>query len=461
MVRHRCLIKIITCCSSIDRQGQDFKALVFEFMPNGSLSDWLYPKSSMPTLGDTLNLEQRLDIAVDIVDALDYLHNQCQPPIFFYKVGTLMYTMFCSPGILGAAPVRAGAPLRAAGSAPVQRTSPLRPGTRRLNAPVSPPARDVHVVHVGPNTQHVPSSPELSGDLAAHPTPLSPVPAPAPPVAPRRAYSNIEPSDFDPEDPPSDFYEGGDVLGDDEEEVYSDGSGGPDPDDNISLAVPEQPPSNDHWLLLPRWELGARYAYAYVMPPSVAVNPAPFIIYALNSELRGVDVELLPSSRGIKLVRFCTMDDREAAMLLMPFRHGYGRLTLERSVDTENRFHRAQCWLAYLAILDFSLEHWFPANIEAAVCKFGTLMEIDPTCISGFDFSSVRVVVELEHEGPVPSDLWLRSPGGAGILARVNTMRVWPRAAQFDGEGLYVPFFPPPHRLPRSTALRQPSPCLT
>ncbi|TVU21838.1 hypothetical protein EJB05_31506, partial [Eragrostis curvula] len=69
MVRHRCLIKIITCCSSIDHQGQDFKALVFEFMPNGSLSDWLYPKSSMPTLGDTLNLEQRLDIAVDIVDA--------------------------------------------------------------------------------------------------------------------------------------------------------------------------------------------------------------------------------------------------------------------------------------------------------------------------------------------------------------------------------------------------------
>ncbi|BAS70441.1 Os01g0152687 [Oryza sativa Japonica Group] len=36
-VRHRCLIKIITCCSSIDQQGQEFKALVFEFMPNGSL----------------------------------------------------------------------------------------------------------------------------------------------------------------------------------------------------------------------------------------------------------------------------------------------------------------------------------------------------------------------------------------------------------------------------------------
>ncbi|KAL6848262.1 hypothetical protein ACP4OV_022390 [Aristida adscensionis] len=80
-VRHRCLIKIITCCSSIDPQGLDFKALVFEFMPNGSLKDWLHPVSKIYTLSNTLNLAQRLDIAVDIMDALDYLHNQCQPPI--------------------------------------------------------------------------------------------------------------------------------------------------------------------------------------------------------------------------------------------------------------------------------------------------------------------------------------------------------------------------------------------
>jgi Leucine-rich repeat (LRR) protein len=80
-VRHRCLIKIITCCSSINHQGQEFKALVFEFMPNGSLSDWLHPKSSMPTVTNTLSIVQRLNIAVDIMDGLDYLHNHCQPPI--------------------------------------------------------------------------------------------------------------------------------------------------------------------------------------------------------------------------------------------------------------------------------------------------------------------------------------------------------------------------------------------
>ncbi|CAO2193681.1 unnamed protein product [Urochloa humidicola] len=80
-VRHRCLIKIITCCSSIDPQGQEFKALVFEFMPNGSLNDWLHPTSRINTPSNTLSLAKRLDIAVDIMDALDYLHNQCQPPI--------------------------------------------------------------------------------------------------------------------------------------------------------------------------------------------------------------------------------------------------------------------------------------------------------------------------------------------------------------------------------------------
>jgi len=80
-VRHRCLVKIITCCSSIDHQGQEFKALVFEFMPNGSLNGWLHPGSDMPTRANSLSLEQRLHIAVGIMDALDYLHNHCRPPI--------------------------------------------------------------------------------------------------------------------------------------------------------------------------------------------------------------------------------------------------------------------------------------------------------------------------------------------------------------------------------------------
>jgi serine/threonine protein kinase len=50
-------------------------------MPNGSLNGWLHTKYDMPTVRNTLSLEQRLEIAVDIMSALDYLHNHCQPPI--------------------------------------------------------------------------------------------------------------------------------------------------------------------------------------------------------------------------------------------------------------------------------------------------------------------------------------------------------------------------------------------
>uniref|UniRef100_A0A0D9UWT9 Receptor kinase-like protein Xa21 n=1 Tax=Leersia perrieri TaxID=77586 RepID=A0A0D9UWT9_9ORYZ len=93
-VRHRCLVKIITSCSTIDHQGQNFKALIFEFMSNGSLYDWLHPKSTMPAPRKVLTLAQRLNIAVDILDALDYLHNHCQPPIIHcdLKPGNILLT---------------------------------------------------------------------------------------------------------------------------------------------------------------------------------------------------------------------------------------------------------------------------------------------------------------------------------------------------------------------------------
>ncbi|XP_071734453.1 probable LRR receptor-like serine/threonine-protein kinase At3g47570 [Rutidosis leptorrhynchoides] len=72
-IRHRNLLKIITSCSSVDFQGNDFKALVYEFMPNGSLHDWLH--SSVHA--STLNLLQKINIMIDVASALDYLHNLC------------------------------------------------------------------------------------------------------------------------------------------------------------------------------------------------------------------------------------------------------------------------------------------------------------------------------------------------------------------------------------------------
>lgn len=80
-VRHRNLLKILNVCSSMDHIGNDFKALVFEFMPNGTVDDWLHPRSEREDLSRSLNLLQRINIAIDVASALDYLHNHCEAPI--------------------------------------------------------------------------------------------------------------------------------------------------------------------------------------------------------------------------------------------------------------------------------------------------------------------------------------------------------------------------------------------
>ncbi|XP_058111192.1 probable LRR receptor-like serine/threonine-protein kinase At3g47570 [Magnolia sinica] len=79
-IRHRNLVKILTCCSSIDFKGNDFKALVYEYMSNGSLEKWLH-REGHDQPRRNLKFTQRLNIAIDVASALDYLHNHCQTSI--------------------------------------------------------------------------------------------------------------------------------------------------------------------------------------------------------------------------------------------------------------------------------------------------------------------------------------------------------------------------------------------
>ncbi|XP_073108986.1 probable LRR receptor-like serine/threonine-protein kinase At3g47570 [Elaeis guineensis] len=71
----------MTCCSMVDFRGHDFKALVFEFISNGNLEKWLHPELDRRHHTESLSLLQRLNIAIDVADAVDYLHNNCQPSI--------------------------------------------------------------------------------------------------------------------------------------------------------------------------------------------------------------------------------------------------------------------------------------------------------------------------------------------------------------------------------------------
>ncbi|XP_031253741.1 probable LRR receptor-like serine/threonine-protein kinase At3g47570 [Pistacia vera] len=83
-IRHRNLVKIITACASVDFQGNDFKALIYEFMVNGSLEKWLHPNVTTDVLQEAprnLNFLQSIDIAINVACAVDYLHNHGQTPM--------------------------------------------------------------------------------------------------------------------------------------------------------------------------------------------------------------------------------------------------------------------------------------------------------------------------------------------------------------------------------------------
>ncbi|KAH0694825.1 hypothetical protein KY285_021922 [Solanum tuberosum] len=69
-IRHRNLVKVITSCSNVD-----FKALVLEYMPNGSLDKYLYSHNYF------LDIRQRLSIMIDVACALEYFHHGCSLPV--------------------------------------------------------------------------------------------------------------------------------------------------------------------------------------------------------------------------------------------------------------------------------------------------------------------------------------------------------------------------------------------
>ncbi|KAM5554475.1 hypothetical protein ABKV19_022717 [Rosa sericea] len=83
-IRHRNLLKVFSVCSGFDSDGDDFKALIYEFMINGSLDKWLHPTQTVAVTMErprSLSFSQRLNIAIDVSMAVDYLHHYGETPI--------------------------------------------------------------------------------------------------------------------------------------------------------------------------------------------------------------------------------------------------------------------------------------------------------------------------------------------------------------------------------------------
>ncbi|CAM6098740.1 unnamed protein product [Calypogeia fissa] len=76
-VNHRNLVKLLGCCLE-----NKVAVLVFEFVSNGILQDHLQGKIG----ADCLTWKQRLNIAIQTANALNYLHTSCTFPIYHRDV---------------------------------------------------------------------------------------------------------------------------------------------------------------------------------------------------------------------------------------------------------------------------------------------------------------------------------------------------------------------------------------
>ncbi|CAJ2633531.1 unnamed protein product [Trifolium pratense] len=71
-------VKVLNLQKNTYYKGQEFKALVFDYMKNGSLEQWLHPEILNVETPTILDLSHRLNIIIDVASALHYLHQECE-----------------------------------------------------------------------------------------------------------------------------------------------------------------------------------------------------------------------------------------------------------------------------------------------------------------------------------------------------------------------------------------------
>lgn len=69
-------LKILSACEGIDFQGNNFMALVYEFMANRSLDKWLHDDrvNTESDCSRDLSITKKLNIVIDAA-AVEYLHH--------------------------------------------------------------------------------------------------------------------------------------------------------------------------------------------------------------------------------------------------------------------------------------------------------------------------------------------------------------------------------------------------
>jgi LRR receptor-like serine/threonine-protein kinase FLS2 len=90
-VRHWSLVKVLGYCCS-----PDITALVMEYMPNGTLSNVMYPMKRDTELAREFNWNDRFNTAIGVAEGLKYLHHECPTPTVHgdLKPSNILFNIF-------------------------------------------------------------------------------------------------------------------------------------------------------------------------------------------------------------------------------------------------------------------------------------------------------------------------------------------------------------------------------
>ncbi|KAL3499696.1 hypothetical protein ACH5RR_038789 [Cinchona calisaya] len=77
-IHHANVVKLIGFCFEGSK-----RALVYEFMPNGSLDKYIFPKETEPM---SLSCEELFKIALEVARGIDYLHRGCEMQILHFDI---------------------------------------------------------------------------------------------------------------------------------------------------------------------------------------------------------------------------------------------------------------------------------------------------------------------------------------------------------------------------------------
>jgi hypothetical protein len=210
---------------------------------------------------------------------------------------------------------------------------------------------------------------------------------------------------------------------------------------------------------------------AFIYLEHAVPDPLAFVRRAMEAVVGAPAIRLAASGRGVGVMIFHTKEAPDQAVTASPIGYEHNSISIEPHEEADNRFYAFYSLYAEVAIEDFPLEHWEEERIRMAYAVIGNLCCIDPDCLDGEDFTSVRAVLRLDHLNDVPKKLLIRNHSGPPCICNVRILRTWvsddPMAVHaghhadhpFRSSGSRAQCSPdvPPRRRPAYPAACQPS----